>query len=112
MSYLSSDDRNTLVALQRWMTSPRLLETDNLVVADCRNVSDVHPRVRENSRLANIRIPYPDEAERLEYLTESLSGIFDESGNGSRSIGGDDFGLEFCSFAFVAARRAAFSMTA
>ena len=73
MSYLSSDDRNALVALQRWMTSPRLLESDNLVLLIAETVSDVHPRIRENSRLANVRIPYPDEEERLGYLTESLA---------------------------------------
>ncbi|MBL8205174.1 MAG: ATP-binding protein [Blastocatellia bacterium] len=72
MTYLSGDERNTLVALQRWMTNPRLLETDNLVVLISEALSDVHQRVRENSRLASIRIPYPDEAERLEYLTENI----------------------------------------
>jgi len=27
ISYLSSDDRNALVTLQRWMVSPRLLDS-------------------------------------------------------------------------------------
>ncbi|HZS07198.1 MAG TPA: ATP-binding protein [Blastocatellia bacterium] len=72
ISYLSGDDRNALVTLQRWMVSPRLLDTDNLVILIAESVADVHPRVRENSRLANIRIPYPEEAERLDYVSEFL----------------------------------------
>jgi AAA+ superfamily predicted ATPase len=72
LSYLSSDDRNVLVSMQRWMTSPRVMDSDNLVILIAENVSDVHQRVRENARLAGIKIPYPDEAERLEYLTEFL----------------------------------------
>jgi SpoVK/Ycf46/Vps4 family AAA+-type ATPase len=72
LSYLSSDDRNVLVSMQRWMTSPRVMDSDNLVILVAENVSDVHQRVRENARLAGIKIPYPDEAERLEYLTDFL----------------------------------------
>ncbi len=73
IGYLSSDDRNALVTMQRWITSARLLDTDSLVVLIAESVSDVHPRVRENSRLASIRIPYPDEEERRDYLTEFLN---------------------------------------
>jgi SpoVK/Ycf46/Vps4 family AAA+-type ATPase len=72
IGYLSNEDRNALVTLQRWMTNSRLLDSDNLVILIAESVSDVHPRVRENSRLASIRIPYPEESERLEYLTEFL----------------------------------------
>ncbi|HWQ31749.1 MAG TPA: ATP-binding protein [Blastocatellia bacterium] len=72
ISYLSSEDRNALVTMQRWMTSSRLLESDNLVILIAESLSDVHPRVRENSRLASIRIPYPQEAERRDYLAEFL----------------------------------------
>ncbi|MFN7948675.1 MAG: ATP-binding protein [Blastocatellia bacterium] len=72
ISYLSSEDRNALVTMQRWITSSRLLESDNLVILIAESLSDVHPRVRENSRLASIRIPYPQEAERRDYLSEFL----------------------------------------
>ena len=72
MSYLSSDDRNSLVAMQRWMTNARVMESDNLVILIAESLADVHPRIKENSRLANIRIPYPEESERLDYLTENI----------------------------------------
>ena len=73
IGYLSSEDRNALVALQRWMTNPRLVESDNLVVLIAESIADVHARIRENARLALIRIPYPDIAERTDYLGEFLT---------------------------------------
>jgi AAA+ superfamily predicted ATPase len=73
IGYLSSEDRNALVSLQRWMTSPRLMESDNLVILIAESLADVHARVRENARLGLVRIPYPDEAERLDYLAEFLA---------------------------------------
>jgi ATP-dependent 26S proteasome regulatory subunit len=72
IGYLSSDDRNALVTLQRWMTSTRLRDADKLVILITESLADVHPRIRENSRLAVIKIPYPDEGERAEYLTAYL----------------------------------------
>ena len=73
IGYLSSEDRNALVSLQRWMTSPRLMESDNLVILIAESLADVHARVRENARLGLVRIPYPEEPERLDYLTEFLA---------------------------------------
>lgn len=68
VSYMSPDDRNNLVTLQRWATSSQLLNTDNIVIFIAENVADVHPRIRENSRLVNIEIPFPDEQERFEFI--------------------------------------------
>jgi AAA+ superfamily predicted ATPase len=68
ISYMSGDDRTNLVSLQRWITSSRLLKKDNIVVLVAESVSEVHPRIRNNSRLAAIDIPYPDDAERLDFI--------------------------------------------
>jgi SpoVK/Ycf46/Vps4 family AAA+-type ATPase len=70
IGYMSSDDRNALVSMQRWLTSSRFLETDNLVILIAESVSDVHPRIRENSRLATIKVPYPDEEQRRAFLRD------------------------------------------
>src|SRR5262249_49145574 len=67
-------DRNTLVSMQRWLTSPRFIETDNLVILIAESLSDVHPRIRENSRLAAIKIPYPDEAQRGHFAKQFIAG--------------------------------------
>src|SRR5215813_7570957 len=68
VSYMSGDDRTNLVAFQRWITSSRLLKKDNIVILVAESVAEVHPRIRQNSRLAAIDIPYPDDAERLEFI--------------------------------------------
>jgi len=73
IGYMSADDRNTLVSMQRWLTSPRFMETDNMVILIAESLSDIHPRVRENSRLAAIKVPYPDESQRLDYIEDFLA---------------------------------------
>src|SRR5262245_42421246 len=73
IGHLSSEDRNALVSMQRWLTSPRFIETGNLVILITESVSDIHPRIRENSRLASIKIPYPEEAQRGEFAKEFLA---------------------------------------
>jgi AAA+ superfamily predicted ATPase len=68
VGYLSGEDRNSLVTLQRWITSSRLLSSDNIVILIAESLADVNPRIRENSRLATIEIPYPDAQERLDFI--------------------------------------------
>ncbi|HSE97671.1 MAG TPA: hypothetical protein VLD57_05325, partial [Blastocatellia bacterium] len=68
VSYMSGDDRTNLVAFQRWITSSRLLKRDNIVILIAESLAEVHPRIRQNSRLAAIDVPYPDDKERLEFI--------------------------------------------
>jgi AAA+ superfamily predicted ATPase len=68
IGYMSSEDRTNLVALQRWITSSRLLRKDNIVILVAESVAEVHPRIRQNSRLVAIEVPYPDDAERLDFI--------------------------------------------
>lgn len=68
ISYMSGDDRTNLVAFQRWITSSRLLQKDNIVILVAESLAEVHPRIRQNSRLAAIEIPYPDDKERLDFI--------------------------------------------
>ncbi len=68
VSYMSGDDRTNLVAMQRWITSSRLLKKDNIVILIAESIAELHPRLRQNSRLAAIEITYPDENERLEFI--------------------------------------------
>jgi len=68
VSYMSGEDRTNFVALQRWITSSRLLRKDNIVILIAEHLAELHPRIRENSRLAAIEIPYPDDNERTEFI--------------------------------------------
>jgi AAA+ superfamily predicted ATPase len=67
-SYMSGDDRTNFVTFQRWITSSRLLMKDNIVILIAENLAEIHPRIRQNSRLASIDVTYPDDAERLEFI--------------------------------------------
>src|SRR5215510_1273510 len=68
ISYMSGEDRTNLVAFQRWITSSRLLKKDNIVILISENATEIHPRIRQSSRLAAIEITYPEDAERLEFI--------------------------------------------
>ncbi|HEU4389574.1 MAG TPA: ATP-binding protein, partial [Blastocatellia bacterium] len=68
VSYMSGDDRTNLVSLQRWITSSRLLKKDNIVILVSESLADIHPRIRQNSRLVAIDVPFPEEPERLEFI--------------------------------------------
>ncbi|MGH9760308.1 MAG: ATP-binding protein, partial [Blastocatellia bacterium] len=46
----------------------RLLRKDNIVILVTEHVSEIHPRIRENSRLVSIEVPYPEENERCEFI--------------------------------------------
>ncbi|HYV06846.1 MAG TPA: ATP-binding protein, partial [Blastocatellia bacterium] len=60
--------RTNLVAFQRWITSSRLLKKDNIVILIAESPAETHPRIRNSSRLSAIDVPYPDDAERLDFV--------------------------------------------
>jgi SpoVK/Ycf46/Vps4 family AAA+-type ATPase len=68
VSYMSGDDRTNLVAVQRWITSSRLLKKDNIVILIAESLAEIHPRIRQNSRLVAIEIPFPDDRERFDFI--------------------------------------------
>jgi SpoVK/Ycf46/Vps4 family AAA+-type ATPase len=61
-------DRATLVMLHRWSSLPALDNTDNLILLLTENLSELHPRLVNNARVAAIRIPVPAEDERKEVI--------------------------------------------
>lgn len=75
ISYMSGDDRTNLVSFQRWITSSRLLKKDNIVILIAESPAETHPRIRQNSRLSAIEIPYPDDPERLEFIAHLKSQL-------------------------------------
>jgi ATP-dependent 26S proteasome regulatory subunit len=74
-SYMSGEDRTNFVTFQRWITSSRLLKKDNIVILIAESLAEIHPRIRQNSRLASIDVNYPDGAERLEFIRHTLGQL-------------------------------------
>ncbi len=67
VGYMSGEDRNLWVTLQKWITTTQDKPAHNPIIFITESVSDVTQRIRENPRLVNIEIPYPDYEERLSY---------------------------------------------
>ena len=61
-------DRAILVMLHRWSSLPALDNADNLILLLTENITELHPRLVNNARVAAIRIPIPPEEDRKELI--------------------------------------------
>jgi AAA+ superfamily predicted ATPase len=63
-SFSTTDDRAAAVTLHRWSLLRALEQADSIVVLTLENLSDLNPRLVSNPRVATVRVPMPDKAER------------------------------------------------
>jgi AAA+ superfamily predicted ATPase len=61
---MSDDDRTAVVTLHRWSMSPEIEASDSVVVLLAENLSELHPKLVSNPKIATVRVPMPDEDER------------------------------------------------
>src|SRR5271166_1198463 len=73
ISSMSPEDRNSLVILKRWAMNPAFLQADVTVCLIAENQTDLNQGLVQNSGVAAIAVPLPDERERLEFLTPRLA---------------------------------------
>ncbi len=64
LSMYGDVDRATLITLHRWASLPSLEHADNVILLLTENLSELHPRIVNNARVAAIRVPIPDEEDR------------------------------------------------
>ncbi|MGQ0550009.1 MAG: ATP-binding protein [Armatimonadota bacterium] len=70
---LSLDDRRHVTLLQRWGFEPAFLARNNFIILVSEHQSTVHPDLwRGNPQLDSVRIPFPDEPERLRFIQSVL----------------------------------------
>ena len=70
---LSLDDRRHVAILQRWGFEPAFLARNNFIILVSEHQSAVHPDLwRGNPQLDSVRIPFPDEPERLRFIEAEL----------------------------------------
>ena len=69
---MSEEDRTNLVTLLRWAADPPLPPTALTVILVAANLADLHPRLRQASRVEVIAIPLPDHATRRRYIETVL----------------------------------------
>jgi AAA+ superfamily predicted ATPase len=59
---MSDEDRSAVVTLHRWSMAPEIEASDSVVLLLCENLSDLHPKLVSNPKIATVRVPMPDEA--------------------------------------------------
>ncbi|MFO8057504.1 MAG: ATP-binding protein, partial [bacterium] len=71
LSYLSSEDRSCLVALQQWSGDPGLMASDNIVIMIAESLAEVHRKIRSQPQVMSIRLGLPDTDERARFIDYS-----------------------------------------
>ena len=73
-SMYSSEDRQSLVYLQRWARDPLFLDSDFTACLITENLNDLNQQLVQSPHTAEIYIPIPDEADRRQYVDWSVDG--------------------------------------
>jgi SpoVK/Ycf46/Vps4 family AAA+-type ATPase len=68
-----TEDRNALVYLLKWAHDPLFLAADFTTVMLTENLADLNRSLVQNPYTSDIRIPLPDERQRLDYLKQHSS---------------------------------------
>jgi transitional endoplasmic reticulum ATPase len=69
---MSDDDRTAVVTLHRWSMSSEIEASDSVVVLLAENLSELHPKLVSNPKIATVRVPMPDEDERRRVIALCL----------------------------------------
>ena len=71
-SMYSAEDRNALVFLQKWAHDPVFLSGDFTLCLIAENLTDLNRQLVQSPYTAEIRIPMPDEKDRLAFVRSTL----------------------------------------
>lgn len=63
-SFSTIDDRAASVTLHRWSLLRALEQADSIVLLTLENLSELHPKIVSNPRVATVRVPMPTKQER------------------------------------------------
>jgi SpoVK/Ycf46/Vps4 family AAA+-type ATPase len=74
IAHLSAEDRFTLATLIKWASDPQFLAGDLSICLLIENLAEISPRLARNPYVANIELPLPNEAERLDFVKAKLEG--------------------------------------
>ena len=70
-TFLSTDERGLLEILHDWSLSGLLLQRNHIVVLICASLSELHPSLNTNPRIAAIEVSFPDEPARARLVAQS-----------------------------------------
>ena len=67
-SFSTADDRSAVVTLQRWSMLPTIDKNDCVIFMLVENLSELHPKLVANPRVATVQVPIPETGERTALL--------------------------------------------
>ncbi len=70
-TFLSTDERGLLEIFHDWSLSGLLLQRNHIVVMLCASLSELHPSLNTNPRIAAIEVSLPDEGTRARLVAQS-----------------------------------------
>lgn len=70
---MADDDRSAVVTLHRWSMAPEIEAADSVVVLLCENLSELHPKLVSNPKIATVMVPMPDEETRRRVIGKVLA---------------------------------------
>lgn len=71
LAAMPQTERQVLAMLERWGRDPIVQGTGNIILLICRNVQDLHSRLRAASaKYETVEIPIPNRAERRDYIIQ------------------------------------------
>ncbi len=77
-SFLSPADRQGCTALQRWALDPQILRADTIFLLVTQTLSAVAPDISRSPQVRAVKVPLPDESERLallDHLSRAMPGV-------------------------------------
>jgi transitional endoplasmic reticulum ATPase len=77
-SFSTVDDRAAAVTLHRWSLLRALEQADSVVLLTLENLSELHPKIVSNPRVATVRVPMPTKEERARLLRFLAGDLGDE----------------------------------
>lgn len=86
-SSAGTEDRNSLVYLLKWAHDSLFLAADFTIILLTENLSDINHNLIQNPFTSDIRIPLPDESDRMNYLKEEYdSRLFEQISDISKPV--------------------------
>ncbi len=72
LSFMGTEDRSSLVTLQRWTSDPAILGSDNLIILLTESMTDVNRKVLHCPMLSTIEVEMPGLDERRRFIEHLL----------------------------------------
>lgn len=68
LSFMTMEERATLVTIQRWASDPKILHSDNIIMLITENLVEMNGKIVKNPQIIPIELPLPNEKDRLEFI--------------------------------------------